>query len=178
MSEQDNLTPSQRELSRTWDEHIKCEFEKHDVDATLATMVPDPYVIGVPVLKGGVGLDEVREFYEKLFIPQLPPDTDMTQISRTIGHDQIVEELIFKFTHTIKMDWMLPGISPTGKRVEMPIVVVVKFRDGKVAHEHIYWDQASVLVQLGLLDAKNLPVTGIEGAHKLLDLTKHTDKAK
>ena len=121
MNEQDNLTPSQLDLSRTWDEHIKCEFEKHDVDATLATMVPDPYVIGVPVLKGGVGLDEVREFYEKLFIPQLPPDTDMTQISRTIGHDQIVEELIFKFTHTIKMDWMLPGIPPTGKRVEMQL---------------------------------------------------------
>jgi carboxymethylenebutenolidase len=67
------------------------------------------------------------------------------------------------------MDWMLPGLAPTGKRVEVPLVVIVRFREGKLAHEHIYWDQASVLVQLGLLDAAGLPVAGIESARKALD---------
>jgi carboxymethylenebutenolidase len=123
----------------------------------------------IPVLTGGSGRDELREFYSKRFIPQMPPDTEMTSVSRTIGEDQIVDEMIFKFTHTIPMDWMLPGISPTGKPVEVPLVAIVRFRDNKLAHEHIYWDQASVLVQIGLLDPAKLPVDGIESAKKVLD---------
>jgi carboxymethylenebutenolidase len=99
----------------------------------------------------------------------MPPDTEMTAISRTIGNDQLVDEMVFKFTHTIRMDWMLPGIDPTGRRVEVPLVAIVRFKEGKLAHEHIYWDQASVLVQLGLLDASALPVAGIESARKALD---------
>ena len=99
----------------------------------------------------------------------MPPDTEMTPVSRTIGKDQIVDEMIFKFTHMIAMDWMLPGIPPTGKRVEVPLVAIVRFRDGKLAHEHIYWDQASVLVQIGLLDPAQLPVVGVESAKKVLD---------
>ena len=132
-------------------------------------MVEDAYVNHIPVLTGGSGRDELREFYSKRFIPQMPPDTEMTPVSRTIGEDQIVDEMIFKFTHTIPMDWMLPGIPPTGKRVEVPLVAIVRFRDGKLAHEHIYWDQASVLVQIGLLDPAKLPVVGIDSAKKVLD---------
>ena len=111
----------------------------------------------------------LREFYSKRFIPQMPPNTEMTPISRTIGNNHLVDEMVFKFTHTIRMDWMLPGLAPTGRRVEVPLVAIVKFREGKVAHEHIYWDQASVLVQLGLLDSDTLPVAGIESARKVLD---------
>jgi len=99
----------------------------------------------------------------------MPPDTEMVPISRTIGNNQLVDEMVFKFTHTVRMNWMLPGIAPTGKRVEVPLVAIVQFREGKLAHEHIYWDQASVLVQLGLLDAQNLPVSGVESARKALD---------
>jgi carboxymethylenebutenolidase len=99
----------------------------------------------------------------------MPPDTEMTSVSRTIGEDQLVDEMIFKFTHTILMDWMLPGVAPTGKRVEVPLVAIVQFREGKLAHEHIYWDQASVLVQIGLIDPAKLPVAGIESARKVLD---------
>jgi carboxymethylenebutenolidase len=132
-------------------------------------MVEDAYVNHIPVLTGGSGRDELREFYSKCFIPQMPPDTEMTPVSRTIGEDQLVDEMIFKFTHTISMDWMLPGIPPTGKRVEVPLVAIVRFRDGKLAHEHIYWDQASVLVQIGLLDPAKLPVVGIDSAKKVLD---------
>ena len=148
---------------------MRHEFATHNTEDTLATMVEDAYVNHIPVLTGGVGRDELREFYSKRFIPQMPPDTEMTPISRTIGNEQLVDEMVFKFTHTIRMDWMLPGLAPTGKRVEVPLVAIVRFREGKLAHEHIYWDQASVLVQLGLLDAAVLPVAGIESARKALD---------
>src|SRR5216117_2705818 len=160
---------AQKTLSQLWDEHVRHEFSTRHTEHTLATMVEHAYVNHIPVLTGGSGRDELREFYSKRFIPQMPPDTEMTPVSRTIGEDQIVDEMIFNFTHTIPMDWMLPGIPPTGKRVEVPLVGIVRFRNGKVAHEHIYWDQASVLVQLGLLDACTLPVAGIESARKALD---------
>src|SRR6266496_4177063 len=109
------------------------------------------------------------EFYSRRFIPQMPPDTSMTPVSRTIGIDQVVDEMVFEFTHTIKMDWMLPGIAPTGRHVKAPLIVIVHFCNGKLAHEHIYWDQASVLVQLGLIDAEKLPVAGVETAEKVLN---------
>jgi carboxymethylenebutenolidase len=164
-----NLTPAEETLRQLWEEHVRHEFSTRNVDDTLATMVEDAYVNHVPVLTGGVGKNELREFYSKRFIPQMPPDTEMTPVSRTIGEDQLVDEMVFKFTHTIAMDWMLPGIPPTGKRVEVPLVAIVRFRDGKLAHEHIYWDQASVLVQIGLLDLARLPVAGVETARKVLN---------
>ncbi|PWT83096.1 MAG: carboxymethylenebutenolidase [Acidobacteria bacterium] len=160
---------SQHTLSEKWDEHVKYEFATRNTEDTLKTMVADAYVNHVPVLTGGIGQEELREFYSKRFIPQMPPDTVMTPVSRTIGADQVVDEMVFEFTHTIKMDWMLPGIEPTGKHVRVPLVVIVHFRDGKLAHEHIYWDQASVLAQLGLLDNERLPVAGAESAEKVLD---------
>ncbi len=163
------LTAAQTRLQALWEEHIRCEFATRNTEDTLATMVTDAYVNHIPVMTGGVGRDQLREFYSRRFIPQMPPDTEMTPISRTIGDDRVVDEMVFTFTHTIRMDWMLPGLAPTGKRVEIPLVVVVHFRDGKLAHEHIYWDQASVLVQLGLLDASTLPVAGAETARKVLD---------
>src|SRR6516165_10751099 len=166
-----NLTPGQQHLLRLWEEHVQHEFSTRHTGNTLATMVEDAYVNHIPVLTGGVGRDELREFYSKRFIPQMPPDTEMIPISRTIGNNQLVDEMVFKFTHTIRMDWMLPGIAPTGKRVEVPLVAIVQFRDGKLAHEHIYWDQASVLVQLGLLDPGNLPVAGVAEARKMVDKT-------
>lgn len=156
-------------LSSIWEEHIRYEFATRNTEDTLATMVPDAYVNHIPVLTGGVGHEQLREFYSQHFIPQMPPDTLMTPVSRTIGSDRIVDEMVFEFTHTIKMDWMLPGVEPTGKHVKVPLVVIVHFRDGKLAHEHIYWDQASVLTQLGLIDQSRLPVAGVESAEKVLN---------
>jgi carboxymethylenebutenolidase len=160
---------AQKLLSDRWDEHVKYEFATRDTEDTLMTMVGDAYVNHVPVMTGGVGHDQLREFYSKRFIPQMPPDTSMTPVSRTIGVDRVVDEMVFEFTHTIKMDWMLPGVEPTGKHVKIPLIVVVHFRDGKLAHEHIYWDQASVLAQLGLIDSSVLPVAGVETAEKVLN---------
>jgi carboxymethylenebutenolidase len=165
----EGLASGQKSLSDRWDEHVKYEFATRDTEDTLKTMVADAYVNHVPVMTGGVGHDQLREFYSKRFIPQMPPDTSMTPVSRTIGTDRVVDEMVFEFTHTIKMDWMLPGVAPTNKHVKVPLIVVVHFRDGKLAHEHIYWDQASVLAQLGLIDANKLPVAGVETAEKVLD---------
>jgi carboxymethylenebutenolidase len=168
-STETRLTPGQQILNDLWEEHLRDEFTTQDTKATLETMVPDAYVNHIPVLTGGVGHEQLREFYSRHFIPKMPADTEIVPVSRTIGTGRLVDEMIFRFTHTIEMDWMLPGIAPTGKRVECPLVVIVHFRDGKLSNEHIYWDQASVLVQLGLLDAANLPVAGLETARKLAD---------
>ena len=156
------------DLNALWEEHTAHEFSTRDTEATLATMVDDAYVNHVPVLTGGRGKAELRRFYSSDFIPKMPPDTKLTPISRTVGQDQLVDEMIFSFTHSIEMPWMLPGIAPTHKYVEVPLVAIVRFRDGKLAHEHIYWDQASVLKQIGLLDDPALPVRGVETAYKVL----------
>lgn len=163
------LAPDPQRLNDLWDEHVRHEFATRDTEATLSTMVPDAYVNHVPVMTGGVGQDALREFYSRHFIPRMPPDTEIVPVSRTIGLDRLVDEMLFRFTHTIVMDWMLPGLEPTGKHVEIPLVVIVHFRDGMLAHEHIYWDQASVLVQLGLLDPRELPIAGVETARKVMD---------
>lgn len=157
------------DLEALWEAHIRCEFETRDVDATMATMVGDPYVNHVPVMTGGVGQRDLARFYANHFIPKCPADTAMVPISRTVGADRVVDEMVVSFTHDVEIDWMLPGVAPTGKRVEVPLVAIVGFRGDKLYHEHIYWDQASVLVQIGLLDAAGLPVAGAETAKKLLD---------
>jgi carboxymethylenebutenolidase len=157
------------DLSRLWEEHTNHEFVTRDTESTLATMAEDAYVNHVPVLTGGSGKSDLRAFYSQHFIPSMPPDTTLTPISRTVGQNQLVDEMVFSFTHTREMPWMLPGVPPTNRRVEVPLVAIVQFRDGKLAHEHIYWDQASVLKQIGLLTDPGLPVFGAETARKVVD---------
>jgi SnoaL-like polyketide cyclase. len=156
------------DLGALFDGHIEREFADHDVNATMETMIPEPYVHCVPTLTGGLGGKGVRQFYSEHFINQIPKDAKVTPISRTIGKDQVVDEFILSFTHDTRWDYLLPGISPTGKRVELPHIVVMKFENGKVAHENVWWDQASLLVQVGLLDPASLPVAGVEQARQLL----------
>jgi carboxymethylenebutenolidase len=151
------------------DRHLRHEFVDHDVDATMKTMVAEPHVTHVPTMTGGVGRQEVRRFYRDHFISKWPADTRVTPVSRTIGTDQVIDELVLHFTHDVEMDAVLPGVPPTGRAVELPHVVIAGIRDGKIAHEHIYWDQATVLVQVGLLARGDLPVCGAEQARKVLD---------
>ena len=167
--EQPGLTSSQQVMLDVFQQHMNAEMTG-DIEATMATMTDTPYVNHVPVMTGGVGREGVRYFYTNHLVGKFfPPDVEMINVSRTVGEDQLVEEIVLKFTHTVPVDWMLPGVPPTGKRVEVAVVVIIKFENGKVAHEHIYWDQASVLVQLGLLDPSGLPVSGAESAQKVLD---------
>jgi carboxymethylenebutenolidase len=152
-------------------EHMDAELGG-DLDKTLATMTADPHLVNVATMVGGAGPDGVRDFYANRLIGQFfPPDVEFTTVSRTYGEQQLVDEVIISFTHTMKMDWMLPGVEPTGRPVSVAFVVIVALEGDKVAHEHIYWDQATVLVQLGLLDPTGLPVVGREATAKLLDPT-------
>ena len=162
-------------LGAVFDLHIKCEFEDHDVDATMQKMTKEPYVHHVPVMTGGVGYDGVYNFYKNHFIGKMSDDTKIVRLSRTVDKEQVVDELILSFTHDREIDFILPGVPATGKYVEIACVVVMNFKDGKISHEHIYWDQASLLVQIGLLDPKLLPVTGREQAKRLLELSQRAD---
>ena len=155
-------------LSIAWDQHLASEFGAKSPEQALATMTAEPYVNEVALMIGGRGRDEVRNFYAHHFLSQIPPDMETVPVSRTIGQDRVVDELILRFTHSIRIDWLLPGIAPTGRRVEVPMVVIVQFEGDKLAHEHLYWDQASVLVQVGLLE-RTLPVRGGEIAAQVLN---------
>jgi carboxymethylenebutenolidase len=156
------------ELSGVWDQHLGSEFSAKSAEEAVATMTAESYVNLIPLMVGARGRDQVREFYANHFLSQLPLDIETVTVSRTIGQDQVVDEMIMRFTHSIRMDWLLPGVAPTGKRVELPFVAIIRFDGDKIAHEHLYWDQASVLVQLGLLD-RSLPVRGGEIAAQVLN---------
>jgi carboxymethylenebutenolidase len=160
------------DLSGLWDKHCEYEFGTRDVAATMKTMVANPYVNHVPTMTGGVGAEELARFYQHHFVNGNPADTKLVPISRTVGADRLVDEMLFCFTHDREIDWMLPGVAPTGKYVEVPLVAIVCFRGNKLYHEHIYWDQASVLAQIGLIDKNSLPVAGAESGKKLLDETQ------
>jgi carboxymethylenebutenolidase len=160
-----------KDLGEVFDAHTGAEFATRDVDATMATMSETPSVTHVPVMTGGYGREAVRRFYETWFIGRWPKDTALKRLSRTVGQDRVVDEVIVSFTHDCEMPALLPGVAPTGRKVVLPHVVVVGFDKGRIAYEHIYWDQASLLVQIGLLDRAKLPVTGAEQADRLLDPT-------
>jgi carboxymethylenebutenolidase len=158
------------DIAAVFDDHVAAEFVEMDLEATMATMAGDPYVYHLPAMTGGVGFEGVRKFYGDHFIGKWPKDIEITPVSRTIGEDQVVDELVLSFTHDIEMPQLLPGVAPTGRPVKLAFCVVVGFEDGKVHHEHIYWDQASLLVQIGLIDPAALPVTGAEQAANVLDV--------
>jgi carboxymethylenebutenolidase len=158
---------SAKALDAIFGAHMDAELAG-DLDKTMETMAPNPHLVNVPTMVGGQGPEGVRTFYANRLIGQFfPPDVKFETISRTHNDDRLVDELIVSFTHTSKIDWMLPGVEPTGKRVEVVFVVIVGIADNKVSYEHILWDQASVLVQIGLLDPTGLPVTGAGAAAKL-----------
>ena len=156
-------------LGALFDLHVRAEFVDRDIDATMATMTEAPYVNHVPTMAGGHGAKAVRQFYVDHFIGHWPADTRITPVSRTIGQGRVVDELLMSFTHDIPMDAFLPGVPPTFRAVEIVVVVIVGTEAGKVAYERIYWDQASVLVQIGLLAPGGLPVTDAAQARKVLD---------
>lgn len=160
------------DLVALFEAHVRHEFETRDVDATMATMIDEPYVNHVPTLAGGVGHDMLKRFYKYHFVDQNSRERSSTLVSETVGPDRIVLETVVKFRHDRVLDRYFPGIAPTGKIVEIPTLLLVRFRGDRVCHEHIYWDQASALKQIGALDADGLPVAGAEAAEKVLDETR------
>jgi carboxymethylenebutenolidase len=160
------------DLGAIFDEHVANEFVAKDVDATMRTMTAEPYVWHVPTLAGASGGQAVRDFYGSCFIGHNPADASLQPISRTLSDERVIDEFVFEFTHDSEIPWMLPDVPPTGRGVRVPTVVVMGFEGDKVAYEHIYWDQASVLVQTGLLDPSGLPAFGGEQAERLLGLLR------
>ncbi|KIG03292.1 dienelactone hydrolase family protein [Caballeronia concitans] len=160
------------DLNHLWEQHCYFEFATRDVDAVMPTMVAEPYVNHVPTMTGGVGHDQLKRFYKYHFVDSNPSDTKLIPVSRTIGADRIVDEFVFCATHDREIDWLLPGLAPTGRYFEVPMLAVIRFRGDKLYNEHIYWDQASVLVQIGVLDPTGLPVAGRQTAQKLIDETR------
>jgi carboxymethylenebutenolidase len=165
-----SLTAAQQTIADLFDAHMRAELDG-DLDATMATMVEEPHLLNLASGTGGVGAQAVRAFYANDLIGQFfPPDVEFIPISRTIDGERLVDELVIRFTHDRVISHLLPGVAPTGRRVELALVVVVGCRDGKVAYEHIYWDQAGLLGQLGLLDPTGLPI-GLNTASRLLAAT-------
>ena len=162
------FSAGEQALIDVWDAHTAAEFEQQDADAAIATMTDDPVLVHVPVGTGATGREALRKFYAEVFIPQLPPDVDLQFLARSVGQGRLADEFILRFTHTVQMDWFAPGIAPTGRQLEVPQVGIVAFEDGRISSEHIYWDQATVLLQLGVLEADHLPALGAGQADRLL----------
>jgi carboxymethylenebutenolidase len=169
MSTTESLTAAQTALNNLWEAHTTSEFAHPTADEALATMSDNPQVIHVPTMIGGRGRDQLYTFYAKHFLNQLPPDLEITPLSRTIGDSRVVDEMVTRFTHSTQMDWLLPGVPATHKRIEFALVVIVRFENGKIAAESIYYDNATILRQVGLLPDPQLPVLGAESAHGMLE---------
>ena len=164
------MTNFEQEMINVLEQHVEAEMNG-DLELTMATMTENPHLLNVPNMMGGDDFDGVKTFYKDHLVGKFfPPDVEFNRISLTIGKDQIVEELVISFAHTKKVDWCLPNIEPTNKKVKMAVVVIAGIDNKKLTHEHIYWDQASVLVQVGLIDPINLPVVGDQSANKLLKI--------
>ncbi len=162
------FSPSQQALIDIWDKHTASEFVDKDADAAIATMTENPVLIHVPVNTGATGREALRKFYAEIFIPQMPEDVELELLTRTVSQNRLIDEFILHLTHTVRMDWFAPGIEPTGKKLAVPHVGIIAFEGGLIASEHIYWDQATVLAQMGLIDA-GLPVMGMEQGDRLRD---------
>ncbi|KAF3389893.1 hypothetical protein DPV78_011658 [Talaromyces pinophilus] len=177
------------DLEQIWDEHTYFEFENRSVEWTMSTMVQEPYVNHIPTMTGGVGREKLSHFYANHFIFKNPADAELEVISRTVGIDRVVDEFIYKITHDCEVDWLIPGIPPTGKKLQVPMTAIVNIRGDRLYHEHIAWDQGTVLNQLDLmpeylpfaypvpgLEAKEgkrfeikVPVAGVRTATKMRD---------
>jgi carboxymethylenebutenolidase len=163
-----HYSDSEKVLIDVWEAHTAAEFEHKDAHAAIATMTDRPVLIHVPVNTGATGKEALRRFYEEIFIPQMPPDVELQLLTRTVGQNRVIDEFVLRFTHSVRMDWFAPRIEPTGCRLAVPHVGIIAFENGKISSEHIYWDQATVLAQMGLLSDK-LPVIGASQCDRLLD---------
>jgi carboxymethylenebutenolidase len=163
-----NYGPADRALIEVWEAHTAAEFDHKDADAAIDTMTERPVLTHVPVSTGATGREALRTFYKEVLIPQMPEDVELELLSRSVGQNRIIDEFILHLTHSVRMDWFVPGVEPTGRRLAVPHVGIIAFDNGKISSEHIYWDQATVLLQLGLLE-ESLPIMGADQKNRLLD---------
>lgn len=162
------FTTAERAPIEVWDAHTAADFDQRDADAAVATMTEHPVLVHVPAGTGATGREPLPCFYRDISIPQIPPDVELELPSRTVGQNRVIDEFVFRCTHSLKMDWFAPGLEPTGRGLKVPHVGLVAFENGKTASEYVYWDHATVLLQVGVL-GEDLPVLGADQAARLLD---------
>jgi carboxymethylenebutenolidase len=167
----DSFALPEKAMIGLWETHLEAEFAHKSPEQAMETMTENPRVTIVPTMIGGKGPEELRTFYARHFLNQLPPDIEITPLSRTVGQGRVVDEMVLRFTHTIQMDWVLPGVPPTGKRIEFAMVVIVYSEGDRISAENLYWDNATILRQAGLLPDPKLPVLGAESARNMLSHT-------
>lgn len=163
-----HFSPAEQAMIDVWEAHTAAEFVHKDADRAIETMADDPELIHVPVGTGATGREALRSFYREIFIPQSPPDLELQLLSRSVGQNRVIDEFVLRLTHTVQMDWFAPGVAPTGRELIVPHVGIIAFEGDKISSEHIYWDQATVLLQLGVL-ADSFPALGAGQANRLLD---------
>ncbi|CAG8021119.1 unnamed protein product [Penicillium olsonii] len=156
------------DLERRVEDHVEGKFFSSNTRKAMDGYIRDktPSVTYTPTISGGIGKKALNHFYEHFFIGKLPPSMRLRLLSRTTGPDRVVDELYVSYEHTQEVPWMLPGVPATNQRIEIILVSIVSLRGGRIYSEHVYWDQASVLVQVGLLDPKLLP-NGVQGVDRL-----------
>ncbi|MET8433328.1 nuclear transport factor 2 family protein [Streptomyces sp900116325] len=159
---------NQKEMVALWEQHTANEFVVKDADLAVATMVEDASVMHLPTMSGGFGKNYLRGYYRDVFIPGIPQNTTTETVDRSVGSDFLVEEIIMRMPHDQEIPFLLPGLAATGRTVEVPLVVVVKFRDDLMASERLYWDQAAVLAQIGLITAEDLPMADFTEVSRFL----------
>ncbi|KAL4889419.1 hypothetical protein BDV59DRAFT_210344 [Aspergillus ambiguus] len=165
-------------LEDKWDQIQENRYFSSNMRDPLASYVRNgtPSITYTPTLEGAAGREALRRFYATSFPQGKPPSMQMRLLSRTIGADRVVDEIYVYFKHTQDMPWILPHVPPTDKEVRIVIINIVCLRGGQLYSEHVYWDQASVLVQVGLLHPKdvgdgklgNVPIVGSEAARAVL----------
>ena len=167
----ESSAPQDKAITSLWETHLQSEFAHKSPEEAMATMTGNPRVTIMPTMIGGRGPEELQNFYAKHFLNQLPPDLEVVPLTRTIGQGRVVDEMVIRFTHTEQMDWVLPGIPPTGKRIEFAMVVVVQTEGDRISCENLYWDNATILRQAGLITDSKLPILGAESARNMLQHT-------
>ena len=140
------------QMVELWERHAAYEFALKDANLAVSTMVDDAIVMHLPTMSGGFGKENLRHYYADVFIPSIPADTTSELIARSVGENLLVDEFIIRMTHDQHIPFLLPGLEPTNKTVEVPTVVIVNFRGDLMESERLYWDQATLLSQLGLID--------------------------
>ncbi|MGH3153531.1 MAG: hypothetical protein ACRDOB_22755 [Streptosporangiaceae bacterium] len=145
------ISAAMHELERVADEHSDALLTRHDVDAALAVMAADPTVRHLPSAAGASGREALYRFYAEDYLPHLPGDLARTRISRTVGRFRLVDETLVRFRHDRPLPWLLPGIEPTYRWAEVTTIVITDFDRLRLRGQHIHWDHATLLTQLGLV---------------------------
>jgi carboxymethylenebutenolidase len=120
-----------------------------DLERAMALVTDDVALSMLPVGSGARGADELRRHLADDVLPHQPADLATRRVSRTGDRWRVVDEELVSFTHDRELPWLLPGLAPTGRRVEVLAISLVTVRQQRVAEHRTLWDHHGLLAQLG-----------------------------